>query len=40
VFNRRLVSAGTGSFTLDIPAYTTVLYYLGDSAPLQRTMRR
>jgi len=38
VFGRRVVATGVTSFTLDVPAYSTVLYYLGDAQAFARAV--
>ena len=38
VFNGRLISPSADRFQLQVPAYTTALFYLGDPAPLQKAL--
>ncbi|MHB8995606.1 MAG: hypothetical protein ACYC63_10180 [Armatimonadota bacterium] len=39
VFTGKLISPGADSIKLDIPPYTTALYYLGDPSKLQSAMK-
>lgn len=38
VFSGKRVSAGADRFALDVPTYSTALYYLGDPAPLEAAL--